>query len=361
MGPFSLYWYIDIHAVKVMIRRFYLCPSPCLSFLLLFAVLFPRVLTAQVQPLGNVTGRLEVAGGDAPSHQVMVELRLRGATMNSVYADAQGYFSFAGLEPNPYHIVINDEAYYPVDVREDVNPETPNNRVQIYLRAREAPTKDDPISVRSSGANPYLVNPADYNKRFPKKAVKEFERGVNAEHKGERDEAIAHYEGALKIAPDYYPAHNNLGSLYLGKSDFKSAEAQFRESIRLDQNEAQAYFNLGNVLMLTGRYAESEAALEAGLQRRPDSAFAHFLRGCVLARTGKFDEAEKSLREALQLEPSMSQAHLQLVNLYLKQSRKEDAIHQLQDFLKAFPSAPTASKAREVLDKLQRQEAARNQ
>ncbi|MBZ5615807.1 MAG: tetratricopeptide repeat protein [Acidobacteriia bacterium] len=339
-----------------MIRRFYLYPS----LLLLFLVFFPRTLPAQLQPLGNVTGRLQVANGDVPSHQVLVELRLRGATMNSVYADAEGYFSFASLEPNPYHIVINDDAYYPVDVREDVNPETPNNRVEIYLRAREDPKKSDPISGRASGSNPNLVDPADYNKRFPKKAVKEFERGVNAEHKGERDEAIAHYEGALKIAPDYYPAHNNLGSLYLGKSDFKSAEAQFRESVRLDQNEAQAYFNLGNVLMLTGRYSESEAAVEAGLQRRPDSAFARYLQGCLSARAGKFAEAEKSLREALQLDPSMWQAHLQLVNLYREQKRTEDAIHQLQDFLKAFPSSPTAAKAREVLNKLQRQEAARN-
>ncbi len=113
--------------------------------------------------------------------------------------------------------------------------------------------------------------------------------------------------------------------------------------------------------MLTGRYTESETALEAGLQRRPDSAFAHFLQGCLFARTGKLDEAEKSLHEALQLDPTMSQAHLQLVNLYLKQNRKEDAIHQLQDFLKAFPSAPTAAKAKEVLNKLQSQEAARKQ
>jgi regulator of sirC expression with transglutaminase-like and TPR domain len=58
----------------------------------------------------------------------------------------------------------------------------------------------------------------------------------------------------------------------------------------------------------------------------------------------------------LQIDPSMAQAHLQLVNLYLQQKRKEDAIHQLQDFLQAFPSAPTAAKAREVLNKLQSQE-----
>ena len=92
-----------------------------------------------------------------------------------------------------------------------------------------------------------------------------------------KDEAIAHYRKAIEIAPDFHPARNNLGTLYLGKSDFKAAEEQFREAVRLDQNEAQAYFNLSNVLMLTGRFTEAETTLAQGLQRRPDSAFGYFL------------------------------------------------------------------------------------
>jgi len=328
--------------------------------LLPFILLLPGTLYSQLQLLGEIGGRIRTASGDSPPRAIMVELRLRGATVNSVYTDAEGRFAFPSLEGETYHVVINDEAYYPVDELVGLRPEAPYAAVQVTLRPRADKKKDDPIGARALGSNPYLVDPADYNKRFPKKAVKEYERGVGAEHKGKSEEAIAHYQDALKIAPDYYPAHNNLGSLYLGKSDFKSAEEQFREAIRLDQNDAQAYFNLGNVLMLTGRYTESETALAAGLQRRPDSAFAHFLQGCLFARTGKSGEAEKSLREALQLDPAMSPAHLQLVNLYLKQNRKEDAIHQLQDFLRAFPSAPTAAKAKEVLNKLQRQEALRN-
>ena len=143
--------------------------------------------------------------------------------------------------------------------------------------------------------------------------------------------------------------------MYLSKSDFRPAEEQFREAIRLDPNDAQAYFNLGNVLMLTGRYAESETTLASGLQRRPDSAFGYFLQGCLYGRTGKYSEAEKSLREALRLDTTMSQAQLQLVNLYLQQNRREDAITQLQAFLKAFPAAAAAPKAKEILNKLQRE------
>ena len=208
-------------------------------------------------------------------------------------------------------------------------------------------------SARPSGSNPYLVDPADYNKRFPKKALKEYERGIDAERKGNHDDAIAHYQSALKIAPEYYPAHNNLGSIYLSKADFTSAEEQFQEAVRLDRNDAQAYFNLGNVFLLKGRYSESEAAVASGLQRQPDSAFGHFLQGSLYGRIGKLPEAEKSLRAALQLDSTMWQAHLQLVSLYLQQQRRQHAIDELQVFLKAFPSVSAAPKAKELLQKLQ--------
>lgn len=276
--------------------------------------------------------------------------------MDNVYADVEGHFHFNNLPGGEYYLVINDDGYYPVNERVGVNPDVnPYTLVQITLTPKEDARKDDPLGPKAAGGNPYLVDPADYNKRFPKKALKEYERGVDAEHKGKSDAAIERYLEALKIAPDYYPAHNNLGSVYLSRSEFKPAEEQFREAIRLDQNDAQAYFNLGNVLMLTGRFTESEEAVSSGLQRRPDSAFGKFLQGTLLSRSARYAEAEKSLREALSLDSTLWQAHLQLVNSYIQQGRRDDAIAQLQTFLQAFPSVTAAAKARELLQKLQSQ------
>jgi tetratricopeptide (TPR) repeat protein len=334
-----------------MTRR--LCPW----LILLLTLLFPRALIAQLPELGRIVGQIRISRGDFPPRQIMVELRLHEAPFNSTYSDEEGRFGFYNLPGNRYHVVVNDEAYYPVDERADVSPDvSPVTTVQIVLRPRENSKKDDPLGGRVSGANPYLVDPATYNKQFPKKAVKEYERALEAERKGKHDDAVAHYLDALRIAPDYYPAHNNLGALYLRDKDFKSAEEHFQEAVRLDQNDAQAYFNLANVFLLTGRYSQSETALAAGLRRSSDSAFAHFLEGCLFDRTGRLPEAEKSLRQALRLDPSMSQAHLQLVNLYLHQNRREDAIRQLQDFLKAFPGSPPSAKAQELLKRLQSEE-----
>lgn len=339
-----------------MIRRF------LVRLLFSTTLLFPCALIAQLQQIGGISGQIHIAGGDFPPHQIMVELRLHEATINSVYADAQGHFSFGSLEGNPYHIVVNDDAYYPVDERVDLRPDAPYVNLEIFLRPREEPKKGDPLGARASGSNPDLVNPADYNRRFPRKAIKEYERGLSADRRGEPDEAIAHYVSALKIAPDYYPAHNNLGTLYLGKSDFKAAEAHFRESVRLNRDDAEAYFNLGNVLMLTGRYSDSEDVLSSGLQRRPDSAFGHFLQGCLYERTARFPQAEASLHDAVKLDPAMWQAQLQIANLYIRQRRDGEAINQLRTFLKLFPSVHAAQKAKAILEGLQaKQSTASNQ
>jgi hypothetical protein len=71
----------------------------------------------------------------------------------------------------------------------------------LTLRPREDVRKSDPAGPRPAGSTAYLVNPAGYNKRFPKKAIKQYEKGLDADQKDRHEEAIADYEAALEIAP----------------------------------------------------------------------------------------------------------------------------------------------------------------
>jgi tetratricopeptide (TPR) repeat protein len=226
------------------------------------------------------------------------------------------------------------------------------NFVDIRLTPREN-AKKDPLPGRVEGSNPYLIDLAEYSRQFPKKTLKEFDKGVEADHQGKTDDAIQHYEKALNYSPDFYPAHNNLGSAYLARQNFEAAQTQFEAALKGNQNDAQLYFNLANVLLLTQRYPAAEREIVEGLQRRPDSAFGKFLQGSVYVHTNHPDLAERSLRSALQLDPKMSQAYLQLVNLYLLQKRTPEAIVELEAYLKAFPDSPLSPKARETLKRLQ--------
>jgi tetratricopeptide (TPR) repeat protein len=312
-------------------------------------------LNAQQYQLGKIIGNVRLAHGDFPAQPVMISLEMRGSPIATTYNDDRGTFGFYNLVANQYTVTVNDDAYEPFSAATEVNPATaPTNFIQITLTPRPN-AKKDPIPGRVGGSNPYLVDPADYYRKFPKKTLKEYEKGVDADHKGNADDAVEHYRRALEYSPDFYPAHNNLGTIYLGRQNFEGAQAQFEAAVKSNQNDGQAYFNLANVLFLTQHYDDAERQVDQGLQRRPDSAFGKFLQGSVYSRSGHPDLAERSLQSALQLDPKMSEAHLQLVNLYLQQKRSADAITQLETYLKAFPDSPFSPKARDLLKRLQSQ------
>jgi len=305
------------------------------------------------QQLGRIIGQVLLSKGDFPQNPVMVELRFRGSAISSVYTDDQGRFGFYSLEGNIYHVVINESDFYPIDEMANVNPlVSPTTMLQIRLEFKK-PVKQDPLAKRVGGGNPYIVDPADYNRQFPKKAVKEFEQAVEADRQRKPDEAIRHYEKALQFAPNFYQAHNNLGSDYLSKSDFSAARKQFEQAIQLNQSDAAAYFNLSNICILTSELPVARRYLDEGMRRQPDSALGHFLEGTLNIKLGKLSQAEGPLRQAIQLDPLMAQPRLQLVNLLLQQGRKGDAVAQLHDFVSAFPESPFSAHAKELLKRLQ--------
>lgn len=275
--------------------------------------------------------------------------------MDSVYTDTQGTFGFHQLLPNSYYISINDEHYQPVREKADIQSVSlaPIVHMNISLVPKSAAKTDASVPSKPPGSNPEITDVREYTERFPKRAVKEFSKGVQADRQGKVDDAIRHYQKAVQLAPAFYAAHNNMGSDYLGKSDFRSARGEFEQVLRLNQSDAAAYFNLSNVSILTGQLDEAQQFLGEGLRRQPDSALGQFLLGTLDIRLNKLPEAERALRQSMQLDPVMMQSRLQLVNLFVREGRKDDAVTQLHDFLSAFPGSPMGKQAKDLLQRLE--------
>ena len=320
-----------------------------LCLLIVFAC--PQV-SAQVEN-GAIAGQITVSRASFPPERIELTLQTRGIVVSEVWTDTEGKFLFRDLPGNLYHISIRDDKYEPYDEEVKVDPRiNPVNILSISLTPR-AQEKADTHSPSVRGNNPYLLDPAEYKKRFPKKAVKEFERGSDSQAKGEYDEAVQYFQSSLKLAPDFYPAHNNLGTTYLAQRHFSQAQSEFEAVLKLNQNDTEAYFNLGNVFLLTQRHDEALQMVEEGLRRQPNSGFGQFLRGSIYARLGRRHEAESALRDAIRLDPSLARAHLELVNLYLRDKRTQEAAAELKYFLKSFPGDPLVPHAREVLVRLE--------
>jgi tetratricopeptide (TPR) repeat protein len=313
----------------------------------------PCAVEAQQGVYGNIIGEVHVAKVGFPFKPVMVNLQNRGATVNSVYTDDEGKFGFYALPAGLYHLIINDDDYVPADEAVDLNPLITATRfAQVMLNVKQA-NKDGGSTDRVGGSNPGMVDISEYLRKFPNKTVKEYEKGLQARTSGHADSAEKHFNKALEYSPDFYPAHNELGSLLVNREQFAEAEKEFSRAIQLNHGDAEAHLNLANVYLLQKHYDSAEVNAQEGLRRQPSSAFGHFVLGAAYEHMGRFAEAERELRQALELDPFMANVHLELVNLYLAQQRKPQAEDELRTFLSKFPNDARAGKARDVLSKLE--------
>ena len=330
--------------------RFLLLSCACV---LLFPSATAWAQTAQT--LGSIIGRIRVVRGDTPPERILVNLEYRGATISSVYTDSQGTFGFHTLSPNTYTLIIDDDHYQPMEKIAvlEATSLSPITFVDITLIPKNTDNPASDTATPSVGSNPNMIDVRGYSARFPKRAVKEFDKGLSADAEGKREDAIRHYLKAVAIAPDFYLAHNNLGSDYMGKSDFAGARTEFEKVVQLNQSDAAAYFNLSNVCMLSNQMPEAQQFLDEGLRRQPDSAFGQFLLGSLNLRQNKIPQAEAALLRAIQLDPAKPQYRLQLVNLLLQQGRRDAAASQLRDFLATLPDSAFSAQARQVLQKLE--------
>jgi Flp pilus assembly protein TadD len=58
--------------------------------------------------------------------------------------------------------------------------------------------------------------------------------GANQLREGDVDDAIEKFRAALKLAPDFAPAHFQLGMAFLRKGDSAQASAEFEKAHQLD-------------------------------------------------------------------------------------------------------------------------------
>ena len=99
---------------------------------------------------------------------------------------------------------------------------------------------------------------------------------------GELDEAVDHFQAALKISSDNSSAHNNLGTALGRQGKIADAILCFQEAVRLKPDYTEAHYNLGSAYLSQGRTDEAISEYTGILRRRPD--FAPAQRGLLKAR-----------------------------------------------------------------------------
>jgi tetratricopeptide (TPR) repeat protein len=154
---------------------------------------------------------------------------------------------------------------------------------------------------------------------------------------GRPEEAVAHYQAALRIKPDYAEAHYNWGNALQDQARFKEAVTHYEEALRIKPDYAEAHSNLGTALHALGRFDEAVAHFQQALRIKPDYVEAHYNWGVVLQALNLFEEAVTHYQQALRLKPDYAEAYnncgMALANL----GRLQDAVEHLRQALHLKP------------------------
>jgi len=195
--------------------------------------------------------------------------------------------------------------------------------------------------------------------------------GIALHDRGERDEAITHYQQAIELRPSYTEAHYNLARLLAEKGEVNQAVDHYEAALSTNPDDAETHNNLGATLFQIGQVDAAISHYQKALELRPDYANAacnladallsqgamdtaiDYYIACVgavpsnagaqynlasaLLRKGKTAEAITHYEKALELLPSNADAHANLGSALLSKGRVADAIGHYKEALRLAP------------------------
>lgn len=188
--------------------------------------------------------------------------------------------------------------------------------------------------------------------KVPGKALKEWERAQKARDKGQVSEAVAHFEKATDIDPEFVAAHNNAGALLLLEGKPDDALRHLQACVKLDPHNAMPVSNMAVALMMQHRFPEAEEAARRGLDLDRTGNRVRLIYALSLVMQDKFTkEAMQALERAQDEYP---QARLLSARIYAAWGKRDEALESVNVYLKS--GEPTgvdlAKQWKEILEKV---------
>ncbi|MDX2152567.1 MAG: tetratricopeptide repeat protein [Bryobacteraceae bacterium] len=264
------------------------------------------------------------------------------------WAGPDGRFKVKNLVPGLYTVAV----FVPGrgEVRRTVNVTTAfadaRARVDIVVpietgteKQRRAQEQKSVVSVRE------LAIPGEARRAF-KDALAALSR---------RDPAAASEAllRAVKLAPRYSEAWNNLGTIAYQTRQYSQAEYYFRRALEESPGAYSPTVNLGGTLLNLNRPKEALPYNEFAARQEPEEALARAQLGMNLCLLGEVNAGIEHLQAAKRIDPAhFSRPQLFLARAYLAQGDTAAAAREFEDYLRRHPDAPDASAIRDQLHRL---------
>ena len=132
--------------------------------------------------------------------------------------------------------------------------------------------------------------------------------GLELSARGQKWEAIQHFDEALRLEPELPVAEYNLANALLDLGQSQLAIDHYREALRLHPDYARAAYNLAGVHYELREFEEAAHFYRETIRLWPDFAEAYNYLGNCYLRLDRLPEAREQYEEALHLEPDFTAA-----------------------------------------------------
>jgi len=154
---------------------------------------------------------------------------------------------------------------------------------------------------------------------------------------GELDKAVAEFEKAIALEPDYTDAHLKLGTAYYDQGEPEKAMAEFEKTIELDPDNAEAFRNMGTLYGKQNQWEDAAKVYEQAIALKPDYGEAYGDLVGAYASLGKFSEAMAAAEKAIELVPEYTTTYNNLGIAYGMQGDLDQAMALFEEALQIDP------------------------
>lgn len=157
------------------------------------------------------------------------------------------------------------------------------------------------------------------------------------QEQGRIEEASQEYQKAVDLDPNYGTAIDNLGTIYFAKGEIDAAIEQYKTAIKINSKNSTAHYHLGEAYLSKGQYNDAIKSLQTALYQNPNSAPVNDTLGEVYEKQGNEAAAINQYRKAINIKPEYTPAYLKLSGLFEMRGDDEFAIAELRSAVNVNP------------------------
>jgi tetratricopeptide (TPR) repeat protein len=328
----------------------------CAFFLLLF------LASSSLASAQNVlSGKVITPSGIQPTTPVRVKLTFNGRAINETFTDLSGRFSFPGVARGTYQLTAEGDG---------INFETTTVYAEIaaFGSAPQSFTQDiqlRPVAHKPT-TQPGVVNA--FIQDVPEAAKQALALGIKLAGEGKVESAVENMRKAIKIFPDYFDAHLELGNIFLKAEQFNEAIAELDLARQVNPNDERAYQSFGLLLMKQRSFAMAVAIFAEAARLNPANPMNAVMKATALIhqaaiaaesapatenRSYLLSRADVALAQAADLsENKLKPDTMTMALFYELKGEPNRAAAELESFLKKNPQMKNSAAIQNEIKRL---------